>query len=181
MATNTTIDSDPTGTPIDLKYYRSAIGSLLYLTASRPDILFAVSMCARYQTCAKESHLTHVKRIFRYLKGTINVGMWYPRTNQFELIGYTDSDYAGCKLDRKSTSGGCQLLGPSLVSWFSRKQHCVALSTTEAEYIAMGECVAQLLWMMHTLKDFNLNFKNVKVFIDNISSINLTKNLVHRS
>ena len=138
-------------------------------------------MCARYQTCAKESHLTQVKRIFRYLKGTSNVGIWYPRTNNFELIGYSNSDYAGYKLDRKSTSGGCQLLGSSLVSWFSRKQHCVALSTTESEYIAIGECVAQLLWMMHTLKDFNLNFTKVTVLIDNISLIKLTKNSVHHS
>ena len=153
MAMNATIDNLLNGKLVDLKYYRSAIGSLLYLTASRPDILFAVSMCARYQSCAKESHLTHVKRIFRYIKGTINVGMWYPRNTNFDLVGYSDSDYAGCKLDRKSTSGGCQLLGSCLVSWFSRKQHCVALSTTEAEYIAIGECIAQLLWMMHTLKD----------------------------
>ncbi|XP_074574650.1 secreted RxLR effector protein 161-like [Curcuma longa] len=162
IATNCHIDSDPNGKQVDLKYYRSIIGSLLYLTASRPDILFAVGMCARYQANAKESHLTAVKRILRYIKGTLTVGMWYPRNNNFDLIGYSDSDYAGCKLDRKSTSGGCQFLGPCLVSWCSRKQHCVALSTTEAEYIALGECVAQLLWMMHTLTDFNLEYKNTK-------------------
>ncbi|XP_074578540.1 secreted RxLR effector protein 161-like [Curcuma longa] len=142
MATNTKLDSDPEGKDVDPKLYRSAIGSLLYLTASRPDILFAVGMCARYQSCAKESHLSAVKRILRYLKGTQNVGLWYPRTETFDLVGYSDSDYAGCKLDRKSTSGGCQFLGSSLVSWMSRKQHCVALSTIEAEYIAMGECVS---------------------------------------
>ena len=181
MATNTRLDNDENGKPVDLTQYRSMIGSLLYLTASRPDILFAVGMCARYQVCAKESHLIAVKRILRYLKGTIRVGLWYPRTESFDLIGYTDSDYAGCKLDRKSTSGGCQFLGSSLVSWSSRKQHCVALSTTEAEYIAMGESVSQLLWMIHTLEDYGLSYKGVQVLCDNISTINLTKNPVHHS
>ena len=116
MATSVNINEDLEGKPIDLKYYRSAIGSLLYLTASRPDILFAVSMCARFQSCAKESHLTLVKRIFRYIKGTQNVGLWYPKSTEFELVGYSDSDYVGSKLDRKSTSGCYQLLGPNLVS-----------------------------------------------------------------
>ena len=181
MATNTKLDKDIEGKEVDSKVYRSAIGSLLYLTASRPDILFAVGICARYQSCAKESHLSAVKRILRYLKGTQNVGLWYPRTETFDLVGYTDSDYAGCKLDRKSTSGSCQFLGSSLVSWSSRKQHCVALSTTEAEYIAMGECVSQLLWMTHTLEDYKLTYNNVQVLCDNVSTINLTKNPVHHS
>ena len=97
------------------------------------------------------------------------------------MIGYTNSDYAGCKLDRKSTSGGCQFLGPSLISWSSQKQPCVALSTTEAEYVAMGGCVAQLLWMMHTLEDYELHYSKVKVLCDNVSTINLTKNPVHHS
>lgn len=119
MAQSTSFGSDERGKSMDLKYYRSAIGSLLYLTVSRPDILFAVSMCARYQSCAKESHLSAVKKIMRYLKGTIKVGLWYPRTESFDLVGYTDSDYVGCKLDRKSTSGGCQFLGSTLVSWLS--------------------------------------------------------------
>ncbi|XP_074574593.1 secreted RxLR effector protein 161-like [Curcuma longa] len=181
IGTNAKLDKDEEGKNVDSKTYRSMIGSLLYLTASRPDILFAVGMCARYQSCAKESHLAIVKRILRYIKGTLNVGLWYPRNQNFDLIGYTDSDYAGCKLDRKSTSGGCQFLGSSLVSWSSRKQPCVALSTTEAEYVALGGCVAQLLWMMHTLKDYELNYTNVKVLCDNMSTINLTKNPVHHS
>ncbi|XP_074592467.1 secreted RxLR effector protein 161-like [Curcuma longa] len=169
IGTNAKQDKDEEGKEVDSKTYRSMIGSLLYLTASRPDILFAVGMCARYQSCAKESHLTIVKRILRYIKGTLNVGLWYPRNQNFDLIGYTDSDYAGCKLDRKSTSGGCQFLGSSLVSWSSRKQPGVALSTTEAEYVALGGCVAQLLWMMHTLKDYELNYTNVKVLCDNMT------------
>jgi hypothetical protein len=92
------------------------IGSLLYLTASRPDIMFSVYMCARFQAAPKECHLTAVKRIMRYLKYSPNIGLWYPKDAQFELAGFSNSDYAGCKVDRKSTSGGCQLLGRSLVS-----------------------------------------------------------------
>jgi hypothetical protein len=115
MATNGHLDLDEEGKPVDLKLYRSIIGSLLYLTASRPDIMFSVCMCAQFQTAPKECHLTAVKRIMRYLKCTPNIGLWYPKGAQFELVGYSDSDYAGCKIDRKSTSGGCQLLGCS--SW----------------------------------------------------------------
>ena len=114
------------------------IGSLLYLTASRPNIMFATSMCARYRANPKESYLQAVKRIFRYLKHTPQLGLWYPRDSPFELIGYTDSDHAGCAIDRKSTSGGCQLLGNRLISWSSKKQTYVACSTAKAEYVAAG-------------------------------------------
>ena len=113
------------------------IGSFLYLTASRPDIMFSVCMAN-----PKETHLIAVKRILRYLKHTLSIGLWYPKGAIFELIGYSDSDYAGCKFDRNSTSGGCHLLGRSLVSWSSKKQNSVALSTAEAEYVAMGACCA---------------------------------------
>jgi hypothetical protein len=99
-------------------------------------------MCARFQANPKETHLIAVKRILRYLKHTPSIGLWYPKGARFELIGYSDSDYAGCKVDRKSTSRGCHLLGRSLVSWSSKKQNSVALSTTEAEYIAVGACCA---------------------------------------
>ncbi|PKA63602.1 putative mitochondrial protein [Apostasia shenzhenica] len=106
------------------------IGSLLYLTASRPDIMYSVCMCARFQAKPKESHYIAVKRIFRYLIGTINYGLWYPKiVSDPILMGYSDSDFAGCKIDRKSTSGTCQFLGHSLVSWSSRKQNAIALST----------------------------------------------------
>ena len=123
------------------------IGSLLYLTASRPDITFSVCMCARYQANPKESHEKAVKRILRYLRYTPSFGLWYPKGAHFELLGYSDSDFAGCKIDRKSTTGGCQFLGRSLVSWCSKKQNSVALSTAEAEYIAAGACCAQILYM----------------------------------
>ena len=133
MATNGHLDLDEGGNPIDQKLYRSMIGSLLYLTASRPDIMFSVCMCARFQAAPRECHLTAVKRILRYLQFTLNIGLWYPNGAHFDLVGYSDSDYAGCKVDRKSTSGGCQFLRRSLVAWSSKKQNSVALSTAEAE------------------------------------------------
>ena len=103
--------------------------------------MFAMCLCARYQANPKESHFKAVKRIMKYLKGTSSVGLWYPSHSPIDLIGYSDSDFAGCKLDRKSTSGTCHLLGSSLISWHSKKQACVALSTAEAEYIAAGSYV----------------------------------------
>ena len=105
------------------------IGSLLYLTSSRPDIQFSVCLCARFQASPRESHLTTVKRIFRYLVETQDIGLWYPANCNLELIAYIDSDYAGSRLDRKSTTGYDQFLGGCLVSWASKKQHSVALST----------------------------------------------------
>jgi len=106
------------------------IGSLLYLTSSRLDIMLSVCLCARYQSNPKESHLTAAKRIIEYLKGTTNVGLWYPKGMSLNLIGFLDSNFAGYKLDRKSTSGTCHLLGSSLVSWNCKKQACIAVSTT---------------------------------------------------
>jgi hypothetical protein len=121
------------------------IGSLLYLCASQLDIMLSVCMCARFHANSKEVHLRAVKRIMRYLVYTPKFGPWYPKGTTFDLIGYSDVDYAGCKIDRKSTSGSCQFLGRSLVSWALKKQNSVALSTAEAEYIAAGHCCLQLL------------------------------------
>ena len=140
------------------------IGSLLYLTASRPDIMFSVCMCARFQSNPKKAHLRAVKRILRYLRHTTSVGLWYPKGATFDLIGYSDSDYAGCKIDRKSTSGGCHLLGRSLVSWTSKKQNSVALSTAEAEYIVAGACCTQILYMKQTLLDYGVVLEKVPLF-----------------
>jgi Reverse transcriptase (RNA-dependent DNA polymerase) len=138
MAPPLKLDKDSAGIPVDVTLYRGMIGSLLYLTASRPDIMYATCLCARYQAEPKESHLKAVKRIFRYLKGTPNLGLWYPRDSGFDLTAFSDSDFAGCKIDRKSTTGGCQLLGGKLVSWTSKKQNSVSTSTAEAEYVAAG-------------------------------------------
>jgi len=110
------MDADAVGKGVDQTKYRGLIGSLLYLTTSRPNIMFVVCLCARYQTNPKESHFKAAKRILKYLKGTTNVGLWYPSHSLIHLIGYSDSDFAGCKLDRKSTSGTCHLLGSSLIS-----------------------------------------------------------------
>jgi hypothetical protein len=109
--------------------------------------MLSVCMCARFQADPKEVHLRAVKRIMRYLVYTPKFGLWYPKGSTFDLIGYLDADWAGCKIHRKSTSGNCQFLGRSLVSWSSKKQNSVALSTVKAEYIAAGHCCAQLLWM----------------------------------
>ncbi|KAK6161170.1 hypothetical protein DH2020_004551 [Rehmannia glutinosa] len=181
MATNVKIDKDEKGKSVDESKYRGMIGSLLYLTASTPDILHAVCLCARFQSNPKESHLSVVKRIFRYLKGTIQYGLFYPKNENFSLKGYSDSDYAGNIDDRKSTSGSCQFLGDCLVSWFSMKQNCVSLSTAEAEYISAAFCCTQLLWMKQTLADYKCSFENVPMFCDNISAINIAQNPVHHN
>ena len=129
ISTATKLDLDPKGKRVDQSVYRGMVGSLLYLTTSRPDIMYSTCLCARFQADPKESHLIAIKRIFRYLKGTPDLGLWYPKDSGFELIGYSDSDYAGCRIDRKSTTGSCQFLGGRLVSWFSKKQHSVSNST----------------------------------------------------
>jgi hypothetical protein len=147
MTPNIPLHADLSGNSVDQTSYRAIIGSLLYLTASRPDIMYSTCICARYQANPKESHLLAAKRILRYLKGTPSLGLWYPKDSGFELTAYTDSDYAGCKLDRKSTSGSCQFLGEKLVSWSSRKQNCVSTSTAEAEYVAAASCCSQVLWI----------------------------------
>jgi hypothetical protein len=157
MGTNGHLDLDTGGKSVDQKVYRSMIGSLLYLCASRPDIMLSVCMCARFQADPKEVHLRAVKRIMRYLVYTPKFGLWYPKGSTIDLIGYSDADWAGCKIDRKSTSRTCQFLGRSLVSWASKKQNSVALSTAEAEYIATGHCCVQLLWMRQTLRDMATN------------------------
>src|SRR6185312_8970503 len=118
-------------------------------------------MCARFQANPKECHLVAVKRILRYLVHTPNLGLWYPKGSTFDLLRYSDSDYTGCKVDKKSTTGTCQFLGRSLVFWSSKKQNSVALSTAEAEYVAAGACCAQLLWMKRILGDFGCEFSKI--------------------
>jgi hypothetical protein len=126
MGTNGHLDLDMDGTSIDQNIYHSMIGSLIYLCASSPDIMLSVCMCAIFQAAPNDCHLRAVKRIMRYLVLTRNLGLWYPKGSHFELLGYLDADYARCKVDRKSTSGTCQLLNQSLVSWSPKKQNYVA-------------------------------------------------------
>ncbi|GJX25768.1 putative ribonuclease H-like domain-containing protein [Tanacetum coccineum] len=130
---------------VNVHLYRSMIGSLMYLTASRPDIQFAVSACSRHQVTPLTSNLNAVKKIFKYLKGQPKLGLWYPRDSPFVLEAYSDSDYAGSHGDRKSTTGGCQFLGRRLISWQCKKQTIVATSSTEAEYVAAANCCGQVL------------------------------------
>jgi hypothetical protein len=139
---------------VDQKEYQSMIGSFLYLTATRPDIQFSVCLCARFQASPRTSHRQAVKRIFRYLRYTPELGLWYSASSSLSLLGFSDANFAGCRVDRKSTSGSCQFLGSSLVSWSCRKQSSVAQSTTEAEYVAAASCCSQLLWITYTLSDF---------------------------
>nr|GEX28634.1 hypothetical protein [Tanacetum cinerariifolium] len=139
------LDEDVSGIPVDQTRFRSMVGSLMYLTASRPDLIFAVCMYARYQAKPTKKHLEALKRDFRYLKGTINWGLWYPKDTAMALTAYADADHAGGQDTKRSTSGSAQFLGDKLVSWSSKKQHSTAISTTEAEYIAMSGCCAQIL------------------------------------
>jgi len=181
MATNCYLDTDETCSAVDQTKYRGMIGSLLYLTTSRPDIMHNVCVCARFQSCSKESHLSVVIRILKYLKGIRNLGLWYPHGSTISLVGYSDSNFGGCKSDKKSTSGICHLLGCSLISWHSKKQACVAFSTTEAEYIAIGSCCAQSIWIKNQLEDYRIYLDHIPLKCDNTSAINLTKNHVLHS
>ncbi|GJR35090.1 copia-type pol polyprotein [Tanacetum coccineum] len=116
-------------------------------TKVRPEIVQAVCYCVRYQARSTEKHLKEVKRIFRYLRGTINMGLWYPKGSGFELTAFSDADHAGCVDTRKITFGGIQFLGDKLVSWMSNKQECTAMSSAKAEYVALSTSCAQVMWM----------------------------------
>ncbi|GKE36968.1 hypothetical protein Tco_1460373, partial [Tanacetum coccineum] len=166
---------DEDGEEVDVHMYRSMIGSLMYLTSSKPDIMFAVCGCARYQVNPKVSHLHAVKRIFRYLKGQPKLGLGYSKDSPFDLVAYTDSNYAGASLDRKSTIGGCQFLRCRLISWQCKKQTVVANSITEAEYVAASSCYGQVFWIQNQLLDYGYNFMHTKIFIDNNSTICIIK------
>jgi len=181
MSSSSKMDKDEEGKNVDQKLYRSIIGSLLYLTTYRLDILFSVCICARFQSNPKESHLSAAKRIIKYIITTPKLGLWYPKEGGFTLLGYSDADLAGCKVDRKSTSGTCQLLGNKLVSWFSRKWSTVALSTAEAEYVALGSCCSEILWIQQQLRDFRIEESCTEIKCDHNNVINLTKNPIMHS
>lgn len=174
-------DIDHESKKVNKTVYKGIIGSLMYLTASRPYIVFATSLYARFQSDPKECHMTMVKRIFCYLKGTNNLCLYYLKFSNFNVFGYIDADYAGFLVDRKSTSGMAQYVGPCLVTWGSRKQQSIALSTTEAEYIAAAACCSQLLWLKQQLEDFGIKLPTMEIKCDNTSAINVSKNPVHHS
>ena len=154
------------------------IGLLMYLTASRPDFVFTVCQCACYQANPKPSHLDAFKQIFRYLKGRPKLGLWYPKNREFDLYAFSDSNYGGCEIDRKSTSAGCQFLGDRLISWQFWKQQTVSTSTAEAEYVAASACCSQVIWMQHQLLDYGINFLDTPIFCDNEVAIQIVKNPV---
>ncbi|GJV71335.1 hypothetical protein Tco_1491330 [Tanacetum coccineum] len=147
------------------------VGSLMYLTTSRPDLVFAVCMCARYQAKPTKKHFEAIKRVFWYLKGTINMGLWYPKDNAVSLTTYADADHAGCQDSRTCTPGSAQFLGDRLVSWSSKKQRSTAISTTKAEYIAMSGCCAQILWIRSQIKDYGFDFNKIPLYCDNKSAM----------
>ncbi|GJT79072.1 retrovirus-related pol polyprotein from transposon TNT 1-94 [Tanacetum coccineum] len=181
MVEKSKLDEDKEGKAVDPSHYRGMIGTLLYLTASRPDLQFAICMCARYQARPTEKHLNAVKRIFRYLKGTVHRGLWYPKDSSFALTAFADADHAGCQDTHRSTSGSIQLLGDRLVSWSSKRQKSAAISSTEAEYIALSGCCAQVLWMRSQLTDYGFGFNKIPMYCDNKSAIALCCNNVQHS
>nr|GEW01080.1 retrovirus-related Pol polyprotein from transposon TNT 1-94 [Tanacetum cinerariifolium] len=176
------LDADLSGTPIDQTKYRSKVGALMYLTTSRPDIMHATCYCARYQAQPTEKHLTAVKRIFRYLKDIIHMGLWYPKDTGFELTAFSYSDHAGCLDSRKSTSGGIQFLGgDKLVSWSSKKQDCTLMSSAEAEYVSLSACCAQVLWMRNQLTDYGFYLDKIPMYYDSKAAIDISCNPVQHS
>ncbi|GJZ82727.1 hypothetical protein Tco_0647900 [Tanacetum coccineum] len=176
------LDADLSGTPVDQTKYRSMVKALMYLTASRPDTIHATSYCARYQSKPTEKHVITVKRIFRYLNNTINIGLWYPKDIGFELTAFLDSDHASCLDSRKSTFGGIQFLGgDKLVSWSSKKQDCTSMSLAEAEYVSLSACYAQVIWLRTQLIDYGFYYDKIPMYCDSKAAIAISCNLVQHS
>ncbi|GKA60320.1 hypothetical protein Tco_0759727 [Tanacetum coccineum] len=181
MATKPKLDADLSGKLVDQTNYHSKIGSLMYLKSSRPDIVQSVCYCASYQARPTKKHLKEVKRIFRYLKGTINMGLWYPKDSGFKLTAFLDADHARCIDTRKSTSEGIQFLGDKLVSWMSKKQDCNAMLSAEAEYVALSASCAQVIWMRTELKDYSFKYNKIPLYCDSQSAIVILCNPVQHS
>ena len=181
MAVNAKLTNDPLGELVDVTLYRSMIGCLLYLIASRPDIAFSVGVCSRFQSNSKVSHLNAVKKIIKYVGGTFDYGLLYSKESNLSFTGFSDSDWTSNADDRKSTTGGCFYVGVNLVTWMSKKKNSVFLSTAEAEYIATGSCCSQLIWMKKVLTDYGISQDTVVLYCDNSSAINISKNPIQHS
>jgi hypothetical protein len=167
------------GNIVDETYYKQLVGSLMYLTATRPDMMFATCLISRYMTKPMQTHLQAAKRVLRYLKGTVNYGLYYKKGGDGELLAFTDSDYAGDEEDRKSTSGYVFLMSSGAVSWCSKKQPIVTLSTTEAEFVAAAVCACQGVWMKRILEELGHSCGDcITIMCDNSSTIKLSKNPV---
>jgi hypothetical protein len=170
---------DTAGAKLYSIHYKQIVGSLMYLTTTRPDIMFVVSLLSRYMDHPTELHFEVAKRVLRYLKGTCDFGILYSKRGEDKLIAYTNSDYAGDLNDRKSTSGYVFMLNSGAVSWSSKKQPIVILSTTEAEFVAAVAYACQVVWMRRIMASFNLlQSDSTTVYCDNSSTIELSKNHV---
>lgn len=164
---------------MDATQYKQMVGSLMYLTATRPDLMYVVCLVSRYMEKPTELHLLAVKRIFRYLNGTIDLGILYNRKGKEDLVAFTDSDYAGDFDDRRSTSGYVFLLGTGSIAWSSKKQAVVSLSTTEAEFISTALCACQCIWLRRILVTLGFSQSGCStIYCDNNSAIKLSKNPV---
>ena len=173
------ISKDENGIFVDEMNFKQLVGSLMYLTAMRPDMMFVTSLIIRYMGRPTNLHLQAAKRALRYLKGTVNYGIHYKRGGNEKLLAFTDSDYAGDVEDRKSTSGYVFVLNSGAVSWCSKKQPIVTLSTTEAEFVAATVCACQAIWMKKILTELKYSDEDcITIWCDNSSTIKLSKNLV---
>ncbi|CAL0318252.1 unnamed protein product [Lupinus luteus] len=173
------LNKDSEGKKVDNILFKQIVGSLMYLTATRPDIMHYVSLISRYMESSTERHLLAAKRILRYIQGTKQLGLFFKKGEKSELIGFTDSDFAGDQHDRRSTSGHVFMLGTCVVSWLSKKQPIATLSTTEAEFVAASNCACQAIWLRKILEE--LHFKKddaTIIYCDNTSAIKLSKNPV---
>ncbi|GKA42175.1 hypothetical protein Tco_0734835 [Tanacetum coccineum] len=181
MLSKTKLTRDEDGESVNNKKYLGMIGNLLYLMASWPDIMFSVCLCVRFQVDPKTSHLEAVKMIFRYIKGTTHLGLWYPKGTGIETIVYADSDHAGDYVDRKNIIGVRIFMGCCLTSWFSKKQAALAISTTEAKYVSAKKACQQALWMKQSLVGYDIKLDDVPILSDNKGAIDLSKNPVLHS
>ncbi|GJU22654.1 retrovirus-related pol polyprotein from transposon TNT 1-94 [Tanacetum coccineum] len=181
MVKKSKLDEDTQGKAVDPTHYRGMIGTLMYLTASRPNLTFVVCMYVRYQAKPTEKHLHAVKRIYKYLRGIVNRGLLYPKDSFITLTAYAHTDHAGFQDTRRSTSGSMQLLGDRLISWSSKRQKSAVISSMEAEYIALSSCCAQVLWMRSQLTDYGLGFNKIPMYCDNKNAIALCCNNVQHS
>ena len=173
------ISKDEDGISVNDTHYKQLVGSLMYLTATRPDMMFVTCLISRYMGRPTNLHLQVAKRALRYLKGTMNYGIHYKKKGSGKLLAYTDSDYAGDIEDRKSTSGYVFLMNSGAVSWCSKKQPIVTLSTTEAEFVAAAICTCQAIWIKRVLKELNYSDEEcTHIWCDNSSTIKLSKNPV---
>ncbi|GJS28023.1 retrovirus-related pol polyprotein from transposon TNT 1-94 [Tanacetum coccineum] len=175
------LDLDKNETLIDVMKYRSMINVLMYLTSSRPDVVHVTCLCARFQAQPTEKHLKEVKRIFRYLRGTVNMGLFYTKDSGFELTRFLDVGYARYRDSFKSTSGGTQFLGEKLMGWSMRKQDCTALSTAETKYVSLSACCAQVIWMQTQLTYYGFHFNKIPIYCDSKSAIGISYNPVQHS